>query len=146
MSVRCVFDTNALISAALFPNSLPGRALRHALGRGRILLSNDVVAELVEVLARTKFDRYLTSEERSTFVQALVAEAELIEISQRIVACRDPKDDKVLELALNGAATHLITGDDDLLVLNPFQGIPIVAPGTFLLEVDPRSSSGPGTA
>jgi predicted nucleic acid-binding protein len=48
------------------------------------------------------------------------------------VACRDPKDDKFLSLAVCGRATHLVTGDADLLALNPFEGIRIVTPRQFL--------------
>lgn len=50
----------------------------------------------------------------------------------QIKACRDPKDDKFLEAAVSGQATHLITGDADLLVLDPFQGIRILPPQEFL--------------
>ena len=111
--MRCVFDTNVVVSAVLFANSAPGRAFRHVLRGGTILLSSAVVAEIAEVLARPKFDRYVLPDERSAFLQALIDEAELV--NQPIAACRDPKDDKFLELALAGAATHLISGDDDLL-------------------------------
>jgi predicted nucleic acid-binding protein len=61
-----------------------------------------------------------------------MAAAELVEITERIVACRDPKDDKFLELAVNGRADAIVTGDDDLLVLNPFRGIPIITPAAFV--------------
>jgi uncharacterized protein len=50
------------------------------------------------------------------------------------VACRDPTDDKFLELAVNGNADIVLTGDADLLALNPFRGIPIVAPGSFIQQ------------
>lgn len=49
-----------------------------------------------------------------------------------ITACRDPKDDKFLELAVSGRATHIISGDTDLLTLNPFRGIAILPPRAFL--------------
>ena len=57
-----------------------------------------------------------------------------------VQACRDPKDDRILELAVNGNATTVVTGDDDLLVLNPFRGIPIVTPAVLLQNLDTRSS------
>jgi len=135
--VRCVFDTNVVVSAVLFAKSIPGWAFRHALRNGRILLSKDTVAELVEVLTRPKFDRYVLPEERSAFLRAVIEEGELVEISQTVVACRDPKYDRFLEVAVCGSATHLVSGDEDLLVLSPFQGIPIVTPASFLNEVDP---------
>ena len=67
-----------------------------------------------------------------------MAAAELVPITERIVACRDPTDDKFLELALNGSADLILTGDDDLLVLTPFRGIPIVAAATFVQGVSRR--------
>jgi uncharacterized protein len=62
----------------------------------------------------------------------LMAMAELVPITERIAACRDPKDDKFLELAVNGRADVIVSGDADLLVLNPFRGVPIVPPATFV--------------
>jgi predicted nucleic acid-binding protein len=60
--------------------------------------------------------------------------AELVTITARIAACRDPTDDKFLELAVNGHADLIVSGDADLLALNPFRGIPIVTPATFLVQ------------
>jgi putative PIN family toxin of toxin-antitoxin system len=61
--------------------------------------------------------------------------AEFIHITERIVACRDATDDKFLELAINGHADFIVSGDADLLVLNPFRDIPIVQPATFIQGV-----------
>ncbi|BAY06468.1 putative toxin-antitoxin system toxin component, PIN family [Anabaena cylindrica FACHB-243] len=55
-----------------------------------------------------------------------------IEIVQRIKECRDPKDDKFLEVAINGNATHITTGDKDLLELHPFRGVDIITATQFL--------------
>ena len=57
------------------------------------------------------------------------------DIRESVEACRDPKDDQVLELAVNGRAGAIITGDTDLLALNPFRGIPIITPAEFLRDV-----------
>jgi uncharacterized protein len=64
----------------------------------------------------------------------VLARAEAVTIIERVVACRDPTDDKFLELAVNGNADIVLTGDADLLALNPFRGIPIVAPGSFIQQ------------
>jgi predicted nucleic acid-binding protein len=56
----------------------------------------------------------------------------LVEITEMIEACRDPKDNKVLEVAVNGQATCIVTGDEDLRILHPFRGIPILTPAEFL--------------
>jgi putative PIN family toxin of toxin-antitoxin system len=132
---RYVFDTNVLISALLFEESKPGQAFYAALDRGEILLSLPVIKELNEVLSREKFNRYLLLEERECFLDVLLREATLVEITQHVRICRDPKDDKFLELAINGRATCMVTGDEDLLELNPFQGIPIVRPEEFLASL-----------
>lgn len=89
-----------------------------------------------EVLGRQKFDRYLTREEREEFLEALVERAVLIDLVIEVRACRDPKDDQILELALNGEAEYIISGDRDLLVLNPFQGVKIVTAEDFLQTVE----------
>ena len=58
--------------------------------------------------------------------------AELVSITERITACRDPTDDKFLELAVSGHADLIVSGDGDLLSLNSFRGIPIVTPAIFV--------------
>jgi putative PIN family toxin of toxin-antitoxin system len=139
---RYVFDTNTLISALLFENSNPGQAFRRALGNGIILLSISTLEELAEVLKREKFDRYLTEAEREAFVHALVDRAMLIEPDEEIWECRDPQDNKFLELAVSGSAACIISGDRDLLILNPFRNIAIMTAREFLEAeaVEPESS------
>src|SRR5947209_7228967 len=129
---RMVFDTSAVVSALLFEQSVPAKAFYAASERGTTLVSQATLAELGEVLSRKKFDRYLTAEEREQFLAMLVQEAEVVEVGEAIRACRDPTDDKFLELAVAGAASCLVTGDEDLLVLHPFRGIPILSPAQFL--------------
>jgi uncharacterized protein len=68
------------------------------------------------------------------WLHELMAAAELVEITERIATCRDPKDGKFLELAVNGHADVLITGDSDLLALNPFRGVPIITPADFVQD------------
>jgi len=130
--LRCVFDTNVLVSALLLTDSKPRHALELALKNGRVLLSFATLAELYEVLGRKKFLRYIDEEDIRSFLAALTREAEWVEVDVRIAACRDPKDDKFLELAVSGHATHIVTGDSDLLALNPFRGIEILPPHRFL--------------
>jgi uncharacterized protein len=64
-------------------------------------------------------------------LREIFAEGELVAITERVTACRDPKDNKFLELAVNGPADIIISGDDDLLVLDPFRNIPILTPTAF---------------
>jgi putative PIN family toxin of toxin-antitoxin system len=138
-NVRCVFDTNVIVSALLFATSKPARALRYVLNNGDVLLSFELLEELNEVLSRERFNRYITSEERDEFLEALIDRTVLVEIIETVQACRDPKDDKVLELALSGQAQYIISGDQDLLALTPFRGIEIVTIEQFLSTVEPDS-------
>ena len=130
--MRCVLDTNVLVSALLVPGSKPRRALDRAFQEGKVLLSFATLAELYDVLHRKQFRRYLEEEDVRSFIAALARESDWIDVNVQINACRDPKDNKFLEIALSGRATHLITGDADLLVLDPFQGIRILSPQEFL--------------
>jgi uncharacterized protein len=130
--LRCVFDTSVLVSALLLKNSKPRKALDFAQGSGKILLSFAVLAELYDVLSRKQFRRYINEEDIRRFLAALTREAQWVDINVRIVACRDPKDDKFLELAECGRAEYIVTGDADLIVLHPFRGIQILTPRAFL--------------
>lgn len=130
---RFVIDSNVIVSALLFKNSKPRQAFDKALDNGDILLSLPVLFELNRVLRLEKFDKYLNKNERMAFLNYLVKETEFTEISETIRECRDPKDDKYLELAVSGKAEFIISGDSDLLVLNLFRNIHILTPEQFLL-------------
>lgn len=129
---RFVFDTNVIVSALLFNDSVPGKAFLRALDEGTVLISASLVRELSHVLSRERFDRYISRQERDEFVDALTRESELVEIVDPVAVCRDPEDNRVLELAVNGNARFIITGDSDLLVLNPFRDVRIVTPADLL--------------
>jgi putative PIN family toxin of toxin-antitoxin system len=101
---RIVIDTNVVISALIFGSSSSMKAFTLAKLRGTILISNDVLSELINVLSRSKFDRYITSEIREDFLAGLMLEAEIVPITEKITACRDPKDNKFLELAISSYA------------------------------------------
>ena len=133
---RYVFDTNTIGSAFLFYQSNPGRALSEALDRGEVLLSMEVAEELADVLRRDKFDRYVRRKTREELLRGFIQEAVFIKVTETIQVCRDSKDDKFLELAVNGDASRIITGDGDLLSLDPFRGISILSPQKFLKSLE----------
>lgn len=134
--VRYVLDTNLVISALLFKSSTPAKVFRYVLKYGEVLSSLELLEELNEVLGRDKFSRYITSEEREEFLESLLERVILIQPGERIQLCRDPQDDMVLSLALSGRANYIISGDNDLLVLNPFRDVKIVTAGQFLLAIE----------
>jgi uncharacterized protein len=144
-SERCVFDTNVIVSALLFPDSTPGRAFFPTLHEGVVLISSELMREVRNVLARPKFDRYASAEDRAKLLEQLIERGSLIPNTVFIQVCRDPKDNHILELAVSGQAKCIITGDDDLLALHPFQGIPILSPSDFLDESAPPASEPPVT-
>jgi uncharacterized protein len=121
-----------LISALLFDQSKPAQAFFVALRTGEVLVLADVTMELNNVLGRAKFQRYVIEGERERFLLSLLQEAKLVEIREKVRACRDPKDDKFLELAVNGRADFIVSGDGDLLALHPRRSIQILTPSDFL--------------
>lgn len=130
--MRFVLDTNVIISSLLLSRSVPRQAFDKVLAEGKPLVSVPVILELAELLSRKQFNRYLLEEERMRFLVGLLKEAELLDTAETISECRDPKDNKFLELAFSGKADCIISGDDDLLDLNPFRKIPIITPREFL--------------
>lgn len=109
---RFVFDANVLVSALLFKASKPRRAFDKAIEQGNIVISIPVLLELNKVLSYNKLNKYLIEDELNV--------------------CRDPDDNKYLELAVASDAQFIITGDNDLLTLNPFRKTKIVTPDQFL--------------
>ena len=129
---RIVVDTNVLVSRLILPRSSPAHAVRKAELDAILLISDATMYELADVLARAKFDRYVSIEDRKSFLRRLSYFAEFVPIIQLVHECRDPKDDKFLEVALNGRADVIVTGDADLLALNPWREIAILSPADYL--------------
>ena len=129
---RFVVDTNVLVSRLLVAESVPAEAVRSARKNGRLLVSDATVYELAEVLNRKKLNRYVTLKDRQRFLREITRIAEFIPIIQVVRECRDLRDDKFLEVALNGRAHVIITGDEDLLAMHPWRGIEIISPADYL--------------
>ena len=123
--MRLVVDTNVFVSAGIRESSLPFRVVDWINHHGGLLKSTATEQELLDVLQRPHIVA-ITSPSFRNGLPKLLAKAELVRITKRIDACRDPTDDKFLELAVNGRADLIVSGDKELLTLNPFEGIPIV--------------------
>jgi len=130
---RLVVDTNVVLSAILFPGSVPGRALDRSQG-SVVLASKFTLQELKEVAERSRFDRYVEAEKWRRLVAEYVRAVAAVDIPFPIRACRDPRDDKFLEVAVHGRANLIVTGDMDLLALHPFRGIAILSPADYLRQ------------
>ena len=129
---RVVFDTNVLVSRLLVPQSVPARAVHKTVAEDTILACDATLTDLANVLRRRKFDPYVTVSDRQEFLRLFGRITVLVPIVHIVQACRDPKDDTFLTLAVNGHAELIITGDLDLLALHPFRGIAIVTPERYL--------------
>lgn len=127
-----IFDTNTLLSAFLFKNSNPRKAFERVVKKGSIFASLKTYAEFSEVILRPKFDKYISPEGKILFLKQFKELAIFTETSEIISECRDPKDNKFLELVLAAHASGIITGDKDLHVMHPFRGIPILNAADFL--------------
>jgi putative PIN family toxin of toxin-antitoxin system len=123
------------VSRLLAPRSVPAEAVRRAVDQGVLLVSEATMAELAGVLARAKFDAYVSVADRQQFLRLLGRIAVTVPVLQRVQACRDPMDDKFLEVAVNGDAVLLITGDADLALMSSFRGIRILTPAAYLAGV-----------
>lgn len=139
MNARVVFDTSTLVGAIFRAGSVPDQALQQALGSFELCICAKVLAELRAVLSKPRFDRCITIEAREAFLELLrrngtsflIGESELSGVDP---PCRDSSDNFVLALALAAKADFLVSSDHDLLVLNPWRGIPILTPSEFVAQ------------
>ncbi len=128
--MRLVVDTNVFVSAALKESSRPGDTVRWIGGYGGLLKTAVTEQEIFTVLRRPRFAPKVASFFLDSLRRMFVA-AELVTIIEPVTGCRDPDDDKFLELAVNGHADVIISGDNDRLMLDTFRGIPIITPAAF---------------
>ena len=134
---RVVLDTNVWISAALNREGAPALVVRRVLARGIPVFSAATFAELEARLWRPKFDRYLSMELRRRILHDASAAALWVEISRELAAqtwSRDADDDHFLRAALTAEAAWLVSGDGDLLELEPIAGLRIVSPAKAIAE------------
>ena len=99
---------------------------------GEVLVSQETIFELNAVLYRAKFRKYVDDEQKVIFLSSVLNIGKIVEIRNNFYICRDPKDNKFIDLAVNGFADFLITGDQDLLSLKVVDDTKIVTPRAFL--------------
>lgn len=126
-----VFDTNIWVSYALFNQGFVGQTVSRALVLDSYAFSKATFRELVDVMMRPKFDSYFTQSGRENMLHKIAQEAQWFDPSEQATECRDPKDNMFLDLARASEAGYLITGDEDLLVLDPYHHTRIVTPRWF---------------
>ncbi len=139
MTGKVVFDTSTLVSAAIRPRSIPDQAVALALGRAQLCASIEIFEELQRVLQKPRFDLYVDRESRTRFLEVFRQNAKFFAVSIQVQSevagsCRDANDDFILSLAMTVQAQVIVSSDHDLLILNPWRGIPILTPAQFLSE------------
>ena len=132
--MRVVIDTNILASFAIRPNPDFEKIFDYIAAHGVSLVSDDTIAELFDVLRRDKFRKYLPLAQSIDYVEWYSGISEQVVVTEQVVACRDPKDDKFLSVAVSGKADCIIAGDHHLLEMIKFNGIPIYRPAEFIRQ------------
>ena len=133
--MKIVVDTNILISAAIYPDSVSANALALAARHCDLYRSEETTLEIAQVLMRPKFDRYFAQggAQREEFLEAYQAVAQLASITNISTDCSDPKDNKFLSLCLSVSADVLVSGDRKHLVsMHPYCGIAILSEADFV--------------
>ena len=133
MRVKCVVDTNVLISAALTKGA-PFRIVEHLIKNNALIFSKETISELSSRITQPKFDKYVSAEDREAYVNNLILSADLVIIDNLIQGCRDRDDDKFLETGVKGDARFIISGDQALLTMHRFEGIDIVTIQEFAVH------------
>jgi putative PIN family toxin of toxin-antitoxin system len=130
--MRVVVDTNILVSFAIRPNQGFERLFDYLAAHGVTLASEETIAELFAVLSREAFRTYITQESAIDYVEWYAGISEPVAVTEQVAACRDPRDDKFLSLAVAGKADCIVSGDGDLLDMVAYRTIPVYRPAEFL--------------
>ena len=130
--MRVVVDTNVWISPLLIADSVSAKAVDKALSQADVMVSDATIEALSDVLSREKFDRYVSVNDREHYLRRLLQVTTMVSVISEVTDCRDPSDNLFLALALDSESDCIVSGDADLLALNPWRGIQIVSPGEFL--------------
>jgi putative PIN family toxin of toxin-antitoxin system len=132
---RIVIDTSLAISAAILPNSISAKAFSLALKNFQLIASDSTLAELVDVIYRPKFNKYLSDEARLEFLTLYAQSSEIVSVTSVITDCIDPKDNQFLALAIDAGASFILSGDPHLTDMNPYRGIAIVGSRYFVEKI-----------
>ena len=136
--MRAIIDTGVFVSGLIRQSGTTGDVLRAARdGRFQPVYSTEMVVELIDVLGRPAFRSkfHIQADDIRALVNLIRLRGELVTPARKVIACRDPKDDKFLEAALAAPVDCIVSGDADLLVLTPFENIPIFRPAEFLARL-----------
>lgn len=137
--MKVVLDTNVVISGILFTEDSPGKIIDLWVdGRFKVILSQALIEEYLEVISRTKFKRLGSPVEGQDILIILIELSSTVFVSPKesIKIIRDdPEDNRFLECAVEGGAKYIVSGDNHLLVLKEYRKIPIVTPAEFISKI-----------
>ena len=131
---RAVLDANVYVSAIIQPAGTPGRLIERFLREAsfEVVLSPAIVDEVLRALRYPKVRKLLRGADAQLWFEDIVVLADVVADTQLSGICEDPDDDKYLAAALEGRASHVVTGDRRFLVVGEHGGVEIVTPRAFL--------------
>jgi uncharacterized protein len=132
---RVVIDTNLWISFLLTKNFTKIDPL-FSNNTLILLFSQELLDEFTEVAQRPKFKKYFPTFDFQNLLNRILMKAQFATVKTAVDVCRDPKDNFLLALAVDGKATHLITGDKDLLVLETFGQTKILTISDYIIAIN----------
>ena len=132
---KIILDTNIWISFLITKDF---KKLDSLINKGniRLLYSNELLEEFISVAQRPKFNKYFTKEDIESLLNIFDSYGKIIKIKSDVKECRDIKDNFLLNLAVNGKANYLITGDNDLLTMQIIHKTKIVSISEFLKIIE----------
>ena len=129
MLLKLVLDTNTLVSAFFWEGNEAELLRKIEQGKANLYITNEILKEVEEVIKRPKFDKVMKNADLTPdqIMQKIVSLSHLVIAPKLIIkVCRDEKDNKFLECAESGKVDYIVSGDEDLLSLKEYKGIPIV--------------------
>ena len=134
--MKLVLDTNVWLSGIFWEGEASKIIEKAEKKKIQILISEDILSEIVNVLNKeSKFQKYILNLKLSVeeILRTILSISDLIETKIKLDLIKaDPKDNIILEVALDGKAEYIISYDNHLLNMIEFRGIKIISPGEFL--------------
>lgn len=136
--MRAVFDTVVFVRALINPHGRWGRLLFGYCDRYVLVLSPEIVREILDVLYRSSLrERFPQIDEVAVDrALAIIEAAEVVEPAKQLAVCRDPNDNKFFECALEGGAAYIVSEDKDILDVGAYEGIRTVSASQFMELID----------
>lgn len=133
-SKRFILDTNLWISFLISRNFKETDDLIQS-KKFVLVFSDELLEEFIEVVKRPKFKKLFTKNDIEGLLKTFDQYADLIKVTTELEVCRDEKDNFLLNLAVDGKADYLVTGDNDLLVLGKIGKTKILTYREFITQV-----------